>query len=68
MAVNQKCVAPLMREHNLLAAQPRAWVATTDSNHELEVYLNLARRMQLNGINQMWVADITYIRLGGCLV
>ncbi len=36
---------------------------TTDSDHELEVYLNLARRMKLTGINQLWVADITYIRL-----
>jgi putative transposase len=38
-------------------------VTTTNSGHALEVYLNLARRMQLNGINQLWVADITYIRL-----
>jgi transposase InsO family protein len=43
--------------------QPRAWVQTTDSDHELKVYLNLAARMQLTGINQLWVADITYIRL-----
>src|SRR5206468_7878890 len=43
--------------------QPRQFVATTDSHHELEVYLNLARRMKLTGIDQLWVADITYIRL-----
>ena len=36
---------------------------TTDSDHALEVYLNLARRMTLTGINQLWMADITYIRL-----
>ena len=63
LVVNHKRVARLMREDNLLAVQPRAWVQTTDSNHELKVYLNLAARMQLTGINQLWVADITYIRL-----
>ena len=52
-----------MREDNLLAIQPRAFVVTTDSGHDLEVYLNLASRMKLTGINQLWVADITYIRL-----
>jgi hypothetical protein len=43
--------------------QPRTLVVTTDSDHEFEVYLNLAGRMKLSGINQLWVADITYIRL-----
>ena len=46
-----------------LAVQPRAFVVTTDSDHELEVALNLASRLTLTGINQLWVADITYIRL-----
>jgi transposase InsO family protein len=63
LVVNHKRVARLMREDNLLAVQPRAWVQTTDSHHECEVYLNLAARMKLTGINQLWVADITYIRL-----
>src|SRR6478736_903597 len=63
MLVNHKRVSRLMREDNLLAVQPRAFVVTTDSRHELEVYLNLAARMKLSGINQLWVADITYIRL-----
>jgi putative transposase len=63
LRVNHKRVARLMREDNLLAVQPRAFVLTTDSDHELEVYLNLARRMHLTAVNQLWVADITYIRL-----
>ena len=63
MAVNRKKVQRLMQEDNLLAVQPKSFVATTASKHELEVYLNLARRVKLTGINQLWVADITYIRL-----
>jgi putative transposase len=63
MLVNHKRVARIMREDNLLAVQPRQFVVTTDSDHELEVYLNLASRMKLTGIDQLWVADITYIRL-----
>lgn len=63
MVVNHKRVSRLMREDNLLAVQPKAFVVTTESDHELEVYLNLASRMKLTGVNQLWVADITYIRL-----
>ncbi len=63
MAVNHKRVLRLMGEDNLLAVQPRAFKVTTDSRHELEVHLNLADRMKLTGIDQLWVADITYIRL-----
>ncbi|MGA7922175.1 MAG: IS3 family transposase, partial [Candidatus Acidiferrales bacterium] len=63
MLVNHKRVLRILREDNLLAVQRRAFVVTTDSDHELEVYLNLASRMKLTGMNQLWVADITYIRL-----
>lgn len=63
MVVNRKRVSRMMREDNLLAIQPRTFVVTTNSDHELEVYLNLASRMKLTGIDQLWVADITYIRL-----
>jgi len=63
MAVNHKRVVRMMREDNLLAVQPKRFVVTTHSAHKLEVYLNLASRMKLTGIDQLWVADITYIRL-----
>jgi len=63
MLVNHKRVARIMREDNLVAVQPRAFVITTASQHAFEVYLNLASRMELTGVNQLWVADITYIRL-----
>jgi transposase InsO family protein len=52
MLANHKRVARIMREDNLLSVQPRQFVVTTDSDHELEVYLNLARRMKLTGIDQ----------------
>jgi len=52
-----------MREDNRLAIQPQAFVVTTDTQHDLAVYLNLARRLTVTGINQLWVADITSIRL-----
>jgi transposase InsO family protein len=63
MLANHKRVSRIMREDNLLGVQPKRFVATTDSKHSLEIYLNLARRMKLTGIDQLWVADITYIRL-----
>ena len=63
MPVNHKRVWRILREDNLLGVQPRRFVVTTDSDHRFEVYLNLASRMKLTGINQLWVADITYIRL-----
>jgi transposase InsO family protein len=52
-----------MREDNLLCVRKRKFVVTTDSNHDRKVYPNLKNKMELSGINQLWVADITYIRL-----
>jgi transposase InsO family protein len=53
----------IMREDNLLCLRKRKFVSTTNSHHDRPVYPNLAREMVLTGINQLWVADITYIRL-----
>ena len=52
-----------MREDNLLCLRRRSFVVTTDSCHNLPVYPNLARQMRPEAINQLWIADITYIRL-----
>jgi putative transposase len=61
--VNHKRVKRRMREDNLLCLRRRRFVVTTDSAHGLAVYPNRARGMVLTGIDQLWVADITYIRL-----
>src|SRR5215211_3554181 len=61
--VNHKRVLRLLREDNLLCLRQRAFVRTTDSRHNLMVYPNLTRELVLSNINQLWVADITYIRL-----
>jgi len=61
--VNPKRVARLMREDNLLCVRKRKFVVTTDSGHGRKVYPNLAGAMSLTNIDQLWVADITYIRL-----
>jgi len=58
-------VRRIMREDNLLCVRKRKFVVTTDSNHDRKVYPNLKSEMELSGINQLWVADITYIRLEG---
>ena len=61
--VNRKRVQRLMREDNLLCVVKRKFVVTTDSAHGLKIYPNLAGSMILTGVDQLWVADITYIRL-----
>lgn len=61
--VNPKRVYRLMREDNLLCVRKRKFVVTTDSNHGRKIYPNLARDLVLTGVDQLWVADITYIRL-----
>jgi putative transposase len=61
--VNAKRVHRLLREDNLLCVRKRKFVVTTDSNHGRKVYPNLARAMVLTGMDQLWRADISYIRL-----
>jgi putative transposase len=61
--VGQERVRRILRTDNLLAVRHRKFVVTTDSNHRFRVHPNLAESMELTAINQLWVADITYIRL-----
>lgn len=61
--VNHKRVLRLMREDNLLSILRRKYVFTTDAKHDNHIYRNLAPKLALTGINQLWVSDITYIRL-----
>jgi putative transposase len=61
--VNHKRVLRLMREDNLLSLRRKKFVVTTDSGHGWQIYPNLARWVRPTAINQLWVADITYIRL-----
>jgi transposase InsO family protein len=60
---NHKCVLRLMRVDNLLCVRRRKFILTTDSHHGLPVYPNLAENLVLSSLDQLWVADITYIRL-----
>lgn len=63
MIINHKRVLRVMRADNLLAIRYRKYILTSDAQHEHKVYVNLAARMTVAGINQLWIADITYIRL-----
>jgi putative transposase len=60
---NHKRVLRLMREDNLLCLRKRHFAVTTDSEHGRPVYPNLAKGIELSGMDQLWVADITYVRL-----
>ena len=63
VVANRKRVLRLMREDNLLAVRKRRYVLTTDTRHTYAVYPNLSQSMTLTGPNQLWVADLTYVRL-----
>jgi transposase InsO family protein len=64
IVINHKRVLRLMRQDNLLCLRRKPFVPhTTDSRHHWEIVPNLARGLRLTGLDQLWVADITYIRL-----
>ena len=61
--VNHKRVLRLMRQEGLLCRKRKRFLTTTDSRHSCRIYPNLARGLVVDGPNQLWLADITYIRL-----
>lgn len=61
--VSAKRVLDCMREDNLLAIRRRKFVVSTESGHDFQVFPNLARDLDLTGLDQLWVADLTYVRL-----
>lgn len=71
--INHKRVLRVMRENGLLCRIKKRWVQTTDSGHGLKTYPNLLqgkKASDVSGMNQVWVSDITYVRLpsGFCYV
>lgn len=68
VAVNHKKIRRLMREHDLQPKRRRRYVATTDSDHDSPIFPNLARDKVIDGPNQLWVADLTYIAITGGFV
>ncbi len=68
MIVNHKAVACLMRQNGIQVRPLRKFVRTTDSNHEGPIFPNLARGLRPTGPNQLWVGDITYIRIAAGFV
>ena len=67
--VNHKKVARIMRDKSW-SCKPRRrkWVTTTDSRHGFQVYPNLAKNLAVTNVNQLWVSDITSIRIMTCFI
>jgi putative transposase len=63
LVIHHKCVLRLMREDNLLCCRTRSFVRTTDSQHQLGLYPNWLPELAVDRLDQLWVADITYVRL-----
>ncbi len=63
LIINHKKIRRLMREHDLQPRRPRRYVATTDSDHDQPIYPNRAKDLAVDGPDQLWVADITYVAI-----
>ena len=63
LRVNHKKVLKLMKESDLLCQVKRKWKKTTDSKHHFPRYPNLIKGMNIERLNQVWLSDITYIRI-----
>ncbi|MCJ7481781.1 MAG: IS3 family transposase [Thermodesulfovibrionales bacterium] len=63
LKVNHKRVQRIMQEEELICKIKKRWIVTTDSNHPYPVYPHLLKDAKITGVNQAWVADITYIRI-----
>lgn len=63
LKVNHKRVQRIMQEEELICKIKKRWIVTTDSNHPYPVYPHLLKDVKITGVNQAWVADITYIRI-----
>ena len=63
LKVNHKRVQRVMQQEGLICKIKKRWITTTDSKHKYPVYPNLLKDTEITGVNQAWVADITYIRI-----
>jgi putative transposase len=63
LKIGRDCLLDLLRKHGMLVYKKRSFVKTTDSNHPFHKYKNMIKDLYVTGINQVWVSDITYIRL-----
>ena len=66
--INHKKVLRIMRDNSLLCSVKRKWIKTTDSRHPFRRYPNLIKKRIPRGLNEIWVADITYIRISTAFV
>ena len=67
--INHKKVARIMRERGWSCrSRKKKWICTTDSNHGFQVYPNLIKEQAISALNQVWVADITYIHILTCFI